>query len=95
MLMNDGGPAFPSPNCTADGMSLRDWFAGMAMQGLLAKDFEAIDGNEPVELTERGTLNAYAMFAYKLADTMLAERAERTPCVTTKNDAPNTTASSS
>lgn len=47
--MNDGGPAFPfvppEPVPIPDtklttvffpGMSLRDWFAGMAMQGFLA-----------------------------------------------------------
>ena len=45
---NDGGPAFPQdaylldPNSTHDdikaskGMTLRDWFAGQALQGLLA-----------------------------------------------------------
>lgn len=41
---HDGGPAFPVPQqsfgngivleCKADGMSLRDWFAGMALAGL-------------------------------------------------------------
>jgi hypothetical protein len=49
--INDGGPAFPQPNhfvensdgrvvarwCMQDsGMSLRDWFAGQALAGLLA-----------------------------------------------------------
>lgn len=39
---NDGGPAFPQPADQGNledwrhGMSLRDWFAGQAMQGLLA-----------------------------------------------------------
>lgn len=36
----DGGQAFPRPaseyNSWTDGMSLRDWFAGMALQGRLA-----------------------------------------------------------
>ena len=46
------------------GMSLRDWFAGMALQGLLASqqpDWTASD--------EGSTYRAY-----KLADIMLAER---------------------
>ena len=31
--IDDGGPAFPNPYYSdVDGMSLRDWFAGMAMQ---------------------------------------------------------------
>ena len=34
--INDGGRAFPSTNRL--GMSLRDWFAGMAMQGPLLSD---------------------------------------------------------
>jgi hypothetical protein len=38
--MNDGGPAFPLAvtNDTLDyhGMSLRDWFAGQALAGMLA-----------------------------------------------------------
>lgn len=41
--INDGGPAFPQtndswqgPHAVPEGMSLRDWFAGMAIQGMLA-----------------------------------------------------------
>ena len=43
--INDGGPAFPVPmvpwkdgfiNVECAGMSLRDWFAGQALQGILA-----------------------------------------------------------
>lgn len=37
---DDGGPAFPMPDTELQdgwqGMTLRDWFAGMALQGLLA-----------------------------------------------------------
>lgn len=46
-------------------MSLRDYFAGQAVTGLLA-DTEI---NEPPE--------AFASAAYTMADAMLAERAER------------------
>jgi hypothetical protein len=32
--IDDGGPAFPVPYVTLHtGMTLRDWFAGMALQG--------------------------------------------------------------
>jgi hypothetical protein len=60
----DGGPAFPRSDelglhRAIPGMSLRDWFAGMAMQGMLA-DGIAHDGAP--------------RFAYRLADAMLAER---------------------
>lgn len=37
MPNNDGGPVFPSPAASVGhevGMSLRDWFAGMALQYL-------------------------------------------------------------
>ena len=44
--INDGGPAFPCPPSqhsngfysTGNGMSLRDYFAAAALQGLLAYD---------------------------------------------------------
>ena len=67
-MKNDGGPAFPKgfpdAGTTSKGMSLRDWFAGMALQGLLSSqqpDWTASD--------EGSTFRAY-----KLADAMLAER---------------------
>ena len=45
------------------GMSLRDWFAGMAMSG----DYPASVGNPR-------TANNFAKEAYRLADAMLVER---------------------
>ena len=64
----DGGPAFP---VTTDhgsvyplpGMTLRDYFAAAAMQGMLGV-------NSPLDFTHR----AFALDAYKYADAMLAER---------------------
>ena len=38
MSKNDGGPAFP--NEFGCGMTLRDWYAGMALQGELANSGE-------------------------------------------------------
>ena len=60
----DGGPAFPD-NRWQDGMSLRDWFAGMALQGILA--FEP-DWVGEVTMEE---------WAYERADCMLAAREAR------------------
>ena len=71
----DGGPAFPRAMGTmlpdnigvdqgVEGMSLRDWFAGMAMQGMYAHY-----GNPPEE--ERRETTA---LCYGLADAMLAAR---------------------
>lgn len=66
-----GGPAFPQPDYMTDGstqtqgdtgMTLRDYFAAKAMQGLI----EGADGNLQLD---RG---AYAAYAY--ADAMLKAR---------------------
>lgn len=68
--IKDGGPAFPRaplgedcahPYGQQDGMSLRDWFAGQALAGLLSEG-EYVD-ERPV-----------AFRAYVYADAMLAAR---------------------
>ena len=62
---NDGGPAYPlgmDTNGRCDGMSLRDYFAGQALAGMLAY------GGRPSDFGER------AATCYALADAMLAER---------------------
>ena len=74
---NDGGPAFPSvlysheraENWSTDGMSLRDWFAGQALLGILSgpASRERVPMSEWFDAPEQ---------AYKLADTMLAERSK-------------------
>lgn len=76
-LITDGGPAFPRlmslSNKTpayavaesADGMSLRDYFAAKAMQG-------AFTGSPiPCTAEEKSYI---AMHAYRMADAMLAAR---------------------
>jgi hypothetical protein len=72
MKNKDGGPAFPyvqqdprgfTRGDTQGGMSLRDWFAGMAMQGMLASDRD---------MTEE----EHARWAYKRADWMLRVKQE-------------------
>ena len=60
MTTKDGGPAFPSRHGHT-GMSLRDWFAGMAMQALITKGYSQHWG----VISER---------AHAIADAMLAER---------------------
>jgi len=63
--INDGGPAFPTRyHEDMHGMTLRDWFAGQALAGLLACG-EAHD-----EHTDSVTAGA----AYKMADAMLTAR---------------------
>jgi len=67
MSKNNGGPAFPSSivddSLHVPGMTLRDYFAAKAMQGML-------------EMAEYRDLTSeeYARGAYRVADAMLAER---------------------
>lgn len=74
--LNDGGPAFPRPvsaNPTngdmvweQEGMTLRDYFAAKALQGLLAMCAgEHINSGTPAEV---------AKYAYEHADAMIARR---------------------
>ena len=61
-MKKTGGSAFPRIyKEDMSGMSLRDWFAGMAMQGLMSYDYD--HDNEDV-----------AKWAYEIADAMIAER---------------------
>ena len=66
--INDGGTAFPQilgeryEPMSTEGMSLRDYFAAKAMQGLLT-NFKYDE-------------NGYAQSAYKIADAMLKAREE-------------------
>ena len=73
MSKKTGGPAFPLQSIGPDfapgysGMTLRDWFAGKAMQGLIASPRGTPNG-------EDATTGYYAMAAYAMADSMIAER---------------------
>ena len=64
--INDGGPAFPCPHHTMPevGMSLRDWFAGKALCGLLAAP------------NVYGSVPELAKCAYEYADAMIKAREE-------------------
>ena len=71
MTINNGGPAFPIadvpyPNGNVqhgwNGMSLRDWFAGQALAGILAHP----ETNDDIETA--------AVFSYAYADAMLRAR---------------------
>lgn len=65
-MPQNGGPAFPTPQTPStvdglyDGMSLRDYFAAAALQGICARGFQ--------------TEAFAAVQAYRVADAMIAER---------------------
>ena len=69
---NDGGPAFPvavDKLLVSEGMSLRDWFAGQALAGIMANaklvGVLAVSKQDP------------ASCAYEMAEFMMAEREKR------------------
>jgi hypothetical protein len=65
MNKETGGPAFPFIDSASplehSGMTLRDYFAAKAMQGLMASTIDA-------------TLKTFAQQSYKMADAMLEAR---------------------
>ena len=69
MELKDGGPAFPASNHMGQnlGMSLRDWFAGQALMGIIAAE-------EPLEQESLAMPDATAKWAYNMADAMIAWR---------------------
>lgn len=86
----DGGPAFPvltaedPTGCyrqpIAEGMSLRDWFAGQVLSGYSSiyedRSFGAMAqekyGTKEVWMAELAKIDA--AYCYRIADAMLAER---------------------
>lgn len=75
--INDGGPAFAYGNHEqggASGMSLRDWFAGQALAGMMAMPSDPYSGNFHNNCGEPFT--GAAEYAYRMADAMLAARGQ-------------------
>ena len=75
---DNGGPAFPvTPENEVrmnryggKGMSLRDWFAGQALAGIMGPNYDCFTSG-----TESGSrTHEAAYFAYSLADAMIAAR---------------------
>lgn len=70
--MNDGGPAFPRPvsvkpdgeiwNYGQEGMTLREWFAGLAMQGMCSGKAWPADSDMP-EIARRAVAMADVLLA--------------------------------
>ena len=59
-----GGRAFPTPHPGHEGMALRDWFAGQAVAGLLARGYAAAAPDFTDDV---------ARVAYLIADAMIME----------------------
>ena len=79
--INDGGPAFPrnghpdKNDLPSIGMSLRDYFAAKAMQGILSnseveKFRQSLDKNIP----DSKQIEAITLLSYEIADAMLKAR---------------------
>jgi len=73
--MKDGGPTFPMPTVHSPdwgtmekGLTMRDWFAGQALAGLIA--------NQPAPRHPEywDWLSGVAVTPYRIADKMLTER---------------------
>ena len=77
MSKYNGGPAFPRDSALqSTGMTLRDYFAAKAMQGILSdrSTVSAFDEASAREFVQPACLVATA--SYAIADAMLAERAK-------------------
>lgn len=84
---NDGGPAFPRSASSDEGaelhniafaqagMSLRDWFAGQALQGMLAR----LTSFNPAPGYPEHWHAAISQEAYEIADAMIAKRNKEKP----------------
>lgn len=81
----DGGPAFPrvgegfgNPNYDAPGMTLRDYFAGQALAGVMAAAEEHFSGNsrdkDALADWKWAVESNWAGFCYRMADAMCAAR---------------------
>ena len=80
---SDGGPAFPpmhDPATHASGMTIRDWFAGQAMETLKLEHYFTTSLYGPSHVTttsvtaSQATPEEIARRAYAIADAMLEAR---------------------
>ena len=77
-MKDTGGPAFPTladngHETNQDGMTLRDWFAGKAMQSIILMWQNVPTSDVPSEIE---LLRFTAEDAYRFADAMLKERSK-------------------
>lgn len=77
--MNTGGPAFPSTHHNGGGepekgMTLRDYFAAKAMNGILESSIDWLPTGKEPDLTSLEIFKDLANDAYAIADAMLKAR---------------------
>lgn len=81
--INNGGPAFPVPGLQQheefNGMTLRDYFAAKAMQGMLAvpdnqRYGDRSDKSLSVEQWQQWCVTGVVEHAYRVSDAMIAAR---------------------
>lgn len=79
MTTKDGGPAFPVTGATfgQNGMSLRDWFAGQALLGMMHNGYVPRQYLDPKDTEGNPPPRGHVVSAYRIADAMLAERSKR------------------
>lgn len=71
----NGGTAFPvvvEDVISSDGMTLRDWFAGQAIGGMLASQY--VSEHAGLYKTDAEMVEGLALRSYQIADAMLAAR---------------------
>jgi hypothetical protein len=68
-MTKDGGAAFPQTIPNAGGMTVRQWYAGQAMAGLMMKY------SLQQKHFEIGDMETVAKYSFMFADAMLAEDA--------------------
>jgi len=82
-MKDTGGPAFPTTpqsyedmDPAGEGMTLRDWFAGRAMQTVMIDARIPGADADPLPPEAAEVLAAVAKVSYRVADAMLAERSK-------------------
>jgi hypothetical protein len=81
MKRENGGPAFPSQVRTYEpdnyeGMTLRDWFAGMALAGMMANPVieQEMQKLDEKKISDEVQIKAFVGIIFDFADAMLKER---------------------
>lgn len=74
MSTPENPPAFPHPLCSYGGLTMRDWFAGHALSGLVSDPTLMQASGGAAEKLNISVNQAVAQQCYEYADAMLAQR---------------------